>query len=772
MASNVIPFSQALSSPVEFALAYAKLGWHVFPAFWVDETGQCSCANAECKNPGKHPIGWLAKRGQDDATTDETRISTWWASAPQANVAIMLAPSGLVAIDIDPRNGGWDTIDDLEAKHGAINSDVVQLTGGGGEHRLFSMAADLSAGLPGKLGAGVDVKRNGYIIAEPSNHASGRQYQWEASSNPLEGIVPSPLPDWLRGSFTNSSQTIVLPDSAVLALLDNDRLDLLSALQVIPSDDRDDWTQVGMALHSTQAGSEAFALWDAWSQTSTKYDPIDCTRVWRSFRNRGLSGITKATIFKMAKDADPTWINPVHVVDLPTPIALDTIEIARPVEITAPANLLNPPGILGDVARWIDATSIKPQPQFALQAAIAFMATVLGRRYVSANRNWPVLYLLNIGKSSSGKEHAKHAIEDALEQCDLGHLIGPSSYTSDSAVVSALLSQPAHLTVIDEFGKELEKASMKGNGRAQSMLKALMEVWGRCHGTVRPQGYSTFGMTESDTAKLKERIVRNPSLNLLAMTTPESFFESIGSAAARDGFLNRFLIVESDIGRQTSRQAHTVSFPPSVIEWVAAVRDSSGMLINPDTNATLQTTPKIIGISQAAQKAFDAFERDCIAQMDAYEECGLAEMFGRTREIAMRLALIVAIGCGARAIEGHHATWSIEYAGHYAKKTAERLKTSVADSEFEAVKKQVMALILKSGERGLTVRDLSKSSRKFDQIDKRGQENVLASLAYVGDIALVSINQENGRKRQVWVAVDHGADNSSVSPQEIPPDER
>ena len=52
-------------------------------------------------------------------------------------------------------------------------------------------------------------------------------------------------------------------------------------------------------------------------------------------------------------------------------------------------------------------------------------------------------------------------------------------------------------------------------------------------------------------AELKDAALRGESLarTVMAMTTPETFFEAIGSAAARDGFLNRFLIVESDIFR-------------------------------------------------------------------------------------------------------------------------------------------------------------------------------------------------------------------------------
>src|SRR5690606_12574053 len=147
-------------------------------------------------------------------------------------------------------NGGYDTIDNLEAQHGPIASDVTQFTGGGGEHRVFSLPSNAGS-LPGRLGPGVDVKINGYIMAEPANHASGHQYGWEASSSPLDGVVPSPLPDWLRGQFLSGTQSTgkyTLADSPVKPLSEQEREEITAALRFIPSDERETWVRVGMAL--------------------------------------------------------------------------------------------------------------------------------------------------------------------------------------------------------------------------------------------------------------------------------------------------------------------------------------------------------------------------------------------------------------------------------------------------------------------------------------------------------------------------------------------
>jgi len=135
---------------LNLALAYASLGWHVLPVWSVDDNGSCRCGkpnDAPGHKPGKHPQGKLALHGHSDATTDEETIRTWWTRDPDAGIGVSLAASGLLAVDIDPRNGGWESLAETEAQHGKLHSTCVAHTQGGGEHRLF--LADPSMNVPG-----------------------------------------------------------------------------------------------------------------------------------------------------------------------------------------------------------------------------------------------------------------------------------------------------------------------------------------------------------------------------------------------------------------------------------------------------------------------------------------------------------------------------------------------------------------------------------------------------------------------------------------------
>ena len=91
--------------------------------------------------------------------------------------------SGLIVIDIDPRNGGDRTYDSLLEEYGVIPETIVVNTGGGGRHIYLKHEKGLNGG-NNKLGAGVDVKSDkGYVVAPPSNHVLGL-YEWREGCSP------------------------------------------------------------------------------------------------------------------------------------------------------------------------------------------------------------------------------------------------------------------------------------------------------------------------------------------------------------------------------------------------------------------------------------------------------------------------------------------------------------------------------------------------------------------------------------------------------------
>ena len=103
----------------EAALIFARKGIPILALNYpvpVGEVLRCSCAKPNCSSPAKHP---LTPHGVHDATANPDTLSDWWKRYPEANEGIATGRcSGLIAVDVDPRNGGDDTLRHLEREHG------------------------------------------------------------------------------------------------------------------------------------------------------------------------------------------------------------------------------------------------------------------------------------------------------------------------------------------------------------------------------------------------------------------------------------------------------------------------------------------------------------------------------------------------------------------------------------------------------------------------------------------------------------------------------
>ena len=187
------PAPDSLSALGLAALAYAARGWPVFP----------------CKPRGKEP---LTVHGFKDASTDADTIREWWSRWPNANIGIPTGARTFVALDVDARNGGDETLYALEHEQGELPPTPHVLTGGGGSHYYFQ-ATQLLKSRP--LAEGIDLRaEGGYVIAPPSIHPSGSSYNWEAQGHP-DDVPLAPLPDWLLALAAEHS-TSAQPSGAAI----------------------------------------------------------------------------------------------------------------------------------------------------------------------------------------------------------------------------------------------------------------------------------------------------------------------------------------------------------------------------------------------------------------------------------------------------------------------------------------------------------------------------------------------------------------------------
>lgn len=415
-----------------------------------------------------------------------------------------------------------------------------------------------------------------------------------------------------------------------------------------------------------------------------------------------------------------------------------------------PEHLLSIPGRLQDAVNFYNTTAPKDQPQFAVQTALAFGAAVMGRRWVTDQNNMAGLYFINVAKSAAGKEHAKTTTERLLEAAGLERLLGPSGYTSAAGVFSALIDQPSHITIIDELGRVLQSSQAAGNHHKSDAQTILMEVFGRQVSTLRPQGYSKMGLSKTQAAEF-DRVVRNPSLTVLSMTTPSTLYESLSSRYVKDGFLGRFVIVESYIGRQTSKITRRVDVSEPLIEWARECAHAKAGDLDADTY-DVPPSPVMLPFSVDCHALLGRVDADMIALMDQHEGVGLDAMFGRTKEIAQRVALIVARSKGEAEISPESLSWAVDYVTFYAKRAVASLGRSLSDGPFEAACKAVFEFIAATGLQGASMRDLSRGVRAFANLEPKRRKEVMEAVESDRGVVCVNTSEgERGRPKLVWM---------------------
>ncbi len=146
-----------------------------------------------CRTPRKHP---RFRNWQERATCDSDTIEEFWWNHKGSNVGVATgAVSGVFVLDVDPKNGGQESLDALVMKHGRIET-LQALTGSRGKHFYFE-----HPGKPVKNGVallpGLDIRGDGgLVVAPPSIHVSGQRYEWDGLDEFADTPV-LPSPSWL-----------------------------------------------------------------------------------------------------------------------------------------------------------------------------------------------------------------------------------------------------------------------------------------------------------------------------------------------------------------------------------------------------------------------------------------------------------------------------------------------------------------------------------------------------------------------------------------------
>jgi hypothetical protein len=675
------------------------------------------------KKPGQwsQEQGW---RGMGDWTRFALRMPTeieleHWETWPDAGIGVVLGKmSRLVALDkdYDLPGGGNDALQAL------IPYSPVAKKGEKGWTRFYRWNGEKSCSFDVGGMRVLDVLSDGrQTVVPPTIHPTGLHYTW-ITEDTLDSILSADELPMLPDDFLQQVEKLLAPYQS-----DHDKKH--QKKHVAPKED-DGHINTDLSIQAEyfrDLNAAALARLDDWvpkivPTAKADHDGYRCVSTWRNCKNPNVGihphgirdwgggyGMTAVDLvmyangmpFQRAAEAlrnclalaEPEPIRMTvggmpqsqeqlpsssvklpplpwqKMLEQPAPVMLPPTTSDEPAK-AIPRYITNPPGILGDIARWITATAPKAQPELSLAAAISLAATCTQRIYRSNLANFTSLYVVMVAKSTEGKEHPQSCVERVLATAGLENLVAGSGYTSSGAVFSALLKQPSHIAIIDEMGKLLKLSRSKGNANSEAAIDKLVEAFGKLNGVMRPPVYSTMTLSKSQASGMQgAQMIHNPAVTILGATTPSTFYGNLTDDLVQDGFLGRLIVVESSQPRQLARFVDQTEPPQRIIDWCKAVNSPPQRQGNLAEVAMAEMPANTVAMSINAEceELMRAFETELNQLKDQFEPEHLDVLLGRTFEKALRLAMIAAKACdkNALSVNREHLEWAIAYTRHY-----------------------------------------------------------------------------------------------------------
>ncbi len=216
---------------IEIALSYLEKGLSVIPLYspemlqtkpprnFIAELKQEYEKNNQLENPLPKEVitkdafirkckapcvsGW--KEYQHRLPTKE-EVNHWFNTNPDANIGIITGTvSNLVVFDFD----STQTLEYVQEIGGMPESTVIVKTGKG--FHFYMQYPDFAVGSPVNTNFRLDIRADGgYVVAPPSIHGSGSQYEWVEGSSIMD-VTPAPCTPWMI-DYLKGSKNETKPD--------------------------------------------------------------------------------------------------------------------------------------------------------------------------------------------------------------------------------------------------------------------------------------------------------------------------------------------------------------------------------------------------------------------------------------------------------------------------------------------------------------------------------------------------------------------------------
>ena len=404
-------------------------------------------------------------------------------------------------------------------------------------------------------------------------------------------------------------------------------------------------------------------------------------------------------------------------------------------------DLTNPPGLVGRIVDWIEASAERPNRALYLAAALAFVGTLAGRKFASPSDLRTNLYFVTLAPSGHGKDHAIRQIKRLSEAANLDRYIGPARIMSASALRNLAKRERSVVCLMDEFGGFMRQIHDRRAGIHNQLIKLdLLEFFSSAATSFSGAEYASEPATK----------IYAPNLSISGTSTPADFWASLSSMSTLDGLLARIILLNVD-GPKPARRVPPQGprdVPASIVEECRGLAELGGRR-NLDCGRGDAPDPTVVDFDFEAAVLFDQFTQ----RIDTAEESSDETPLTRVREHAIKLAVTVAAGENPNQpiITAETFLWASQLALLSATTLMGEARDRIADNDREAAYNRIIEVIKKGAKAGVTEGRIRDRTRGIDQ---RVYREIISDLQSSGRVRLLRKDVgSKGRPSERWVFV-------------------
>jgi Bifunctional DNA primase/polymerase, N-terminal len=338
--------------------------------------------------------------------------------------------------------------------------------------------------------------------------------------------------------------------------------------------------------------------------------------------------------------------------------------------------LLNVPGLVGEVAAWAQKRSFSYQPLFSLAAGLSTVALCSRNKYIVDYWDTPLQpYFLLIAPTAGGKESSMDSVFLAAKRAGLGENVF-KGFQSYHAMLDTLANPPnVALMLWDECARKLKSAARATGGQDYAIITHLLEMYGK--------GASSIPGLPARKNAIKS--IDFPFFSVLAAAQPLHLLAALTEEELQLGLVNRFILLDAGSKMPSMNENRDHVFPSRIEEALVRFKD----IKRPNTELPFKR------IRFESAKIWGLFNDFFLKCRDNAAQGGTSETWGRANQNALIVAGIVAVGINPERpmITESVADWAIKFLTWVSNQWVFRVDQSSARNSTERSSKYIERLI-------------------------------------------------------------------------------